>query len=962
VRVADETEGACRPRVRPTYAALVLAASGFAAVVYTYPLIFHFADAIPYGCGVSPERRVQGLVPGDQLQFLYFLSVTDDMVRGRSPWFEDPYEFSAPRPPTRRTFFFLPFSLLFSAFAPLGQAAAYNLLVLASFPAAALSTFLLARRLGAEAGGAAVAAAAVTLLPYRLANVAGGHPTGVVFFLLPLTIYLLELAWQEPSRRAAFAAGLCLVCLALNEPHFVYFSVLLFPLWLLWAIWRLEPARRTEERARVFAWLAVSALGPAAAFAVFAARRDSRWTPETLLLLFGVVFGLLAMTWRVTAEIRARAGAAAWAEEARSYLPLALLVLYMPQLGLGVPHLGIVLFSTAVVLLIALKLPFARAAVRVVGACSERWRALWPFALGFVVTAAVLLHYKSSFIDPAGRAGGRPLEEIRLFAPRPTDFFSRSNTMLTRQLYPGLAVVTLAIAALARREGRALVAVALGFAALALGPNAPLWLPLYHAGARLIPFFAIIRQPAKFFAVSAVALGLAAGIGTTVVSAGVGARWRVGFVCVALGAIFADFSSLLPFGVSRLPSVNRAYAAVMERAGGSNLLELALWPGDSAYSSIYQYWATRTRVPTVNGYSPMSPRDYVERVARPLESMNLGELTEHQHHALEEFDVRLVTIHRDTYPPQVFPYSYRYTLAAMRENPNLRAVAEDDGVYLFERVPGPYRPWANSAPWPIGVFYEAENLKLGDGERLEDPSASGGVLVRGRTDAKLPAVYGPYRAFPTGSYEARFRVRGSGRVEVTADLGRSQLGALNVESGEWSELPVVFAIDHPKTLEFRGWASPEAGRVLDLDWVLVRKLDGPDTSERTSWRFEAEDLPAFYGLDYESAEASGRAYASVVDYPPGAVVRDGPYRLFGPGRVDVAVRFRGGPWRLRVEAADGRELAEIGLPARRSWTTSDVSVELPDRTVLCTRILSAGAKADVDYVEIKERGPKSPPG
>ena len=40
-----------------------------AAIVYTYPLVIHFGEAIPYGLGVSPERRVQGLVPGDQRCF-----------------------------------------------------------------------------------------------------------------------------------------------------------------------------------------------------------------------------------------------------------------------------------------------------------------------------------------------------------------------------------------------------------------------------------------------------------------------------------------------------------------------------------------------------------------------------------------------------------------------------------------------------------------------------------------------------------------------------------------------------------------------------------------------------------------------------------------------------------------------------------------------------------------------------
>src|SRR5207249_353420 len=148
-----------------------------------------------------------------------------------------------------------------------------------------------------------------------------------------------------------------------------------------------------------------------------------------------------------------------------------------------------------------------------------------------------LLEYKRSFIDPSGHGAGRSLREIRLFAPRPRDFLERSGTVLTRQLYPGVVVVALAIAALARREGRALAVVALGFAVLALGPNAPLWLPFYPAAARFIPFFAIIRQPAKFFAVSAIALALAAGIGTAVGRETLGGRWRTPLACAALGAV-----------------------------------------------------------------------------------------------------------------------------------------------------------------------------------------------------------------------------------------------------------------------------------------------------------------------------------------------------------------------------------------------------------------------------------------
>lgn len=955
------SEGSGARVVRPRTVWLVMLVGTIAAVAYTFPLIVHFREAIPYGYGVSPERRVQGLVPGDQLQFYYALALTDDMVHGRVPWFEDPYQFSAPRASTRKSFFFLPFSLLFASAAPLGRATAYNLLMLLSFPATALSTFLLARRLGLETGGAALAAAAITVLPYRVANVAGGHPTGITFFLLPLVMYFLEAAWQQASRRAAAGAGLGFVCLAVNEPHFLYFFVFLLPLWMLSVAWRIEPGRRAPAVGEWCGWILLSALGPTSALAIHAARhRGTDWTPASLAALFAVVSVILAIAWRGTAEIRAREGEEAWRDEARSFAPLLLLLLYAAQLRLDLPYLGPALGAVTLLALLLAKRRLLRSLVVLARrpetrAALRRLGALWPAVVGLAAAVLLLLQYKASFIDPAGHAGGRSLREIRLFAPWPGDFFRRSSTVLTREVYPGAAVGALALVALATPAGRVLVAVALAFAALALGPHAPQWLPLYPAAFRLVPFFGIIRQPAKLFAVTALALALAAGFAAGWLGRRIGRLGGRAVTYLALAAILVDFASVLPLGVSRLPEENRAYDEVSRRAQGSNLLELPLWPGDSAFSSIYQYWATKTRVPIVNGYSPTGPRDYVERVARPLASMNLGELDEAQHGLLDELGVRLVTLHRDTYPPQVGLYPYRFALAAMRRDPNLHPVAEDDGVHLFARVEGPYRAWDPSTPWPMGAFFEAESLKVGDGARVEDGSASGGMVVRGGGGEDLPVVFGPYRPLPRGRYVVRFRVRGRGSIEVTADLGKAKLASSSVDRTEWAEVPLELTIDRPRTVELRAWQEPSAGPALQIDWMLVTKQDGARPDAAPS-RFEAEDLTALYGADRESPEASGHAFAVVVEYPPDAVTRDGPYRIYEPGVVHVGVRSRGGALRLRVESADGRRrYADRPVPAQPAWATFETDVDLPERTILCTRLVSAGETADVDYVEITSR-------
>ncbi len=930
--------------------ALVLLLSLLAAVVYTHPLAFHLDDSVPYAYGVSREQGVQALVPGDPLQFYYALALTDDMVRHRGPWFRDPYQFSAPAAPSRKSYFFLPFSLLFAALSPLGRATAYDLLVLGSFPATALAAFWLARRAGTTDLGALVTTAAITLLPYRVANVAGGHPTGITFFLLPFVLLGLEAAWQSRSALAAAGAATALVCLAVNEPHFVFFCAFLIPLWLASALWRLEPARTVDARP-AWPWIVVSAIGPTVAWCFQQARHHAVvWTPAMVVALFVVATALLALAWRVGAEIRARAGARAEGAQARSFLPLSILALYPVQTVLEVPHLGAVLALAAGVgvalaqraLAPALLAVARRAPYRPV---ATRFAILWPAAVGLVGAGILLLQYKTAFIDPAGHSGGRSLREITLFAPRLADFADRANTRLGHELYPGAVVCVLAAASLGSGAGRFLVAVAAVAAALTLGPNAPAWLPLYPAAFHLVPFFSIIRQSAKLFAIVALALGVAAGLGADRLRT----RFGTAAVLVALALLLVDATKVLPFGITKLPASNRAYAAIAASAGGSNLLELPLWPGDSAFSSIYLYWATRTRIPMVNGYSPTAPRAYVETVYRPLASMNLGELTEEQDRRLDELGVRFVTLHRDTYPPQVSLFPYRFALAAMRRNPNLRSVLDDEGVHLFERVSGDYRPWDETAPWAPAAFFEAESLKIGEGERTDDADASGGAYVHGNGSVVRPVVFGPYRTLPRGQYRVRFRVRGTGRVEVSTDEGRALLASAAVERAEWTELDLALSTDRPRVIELRGW-SREASS-LDLDWVQVAKRDavGPADPDR----YEAEDLTALYGGDGESADASAGGYAVVAAEVPGQVVRDGPYRELPPGEARVTLRSRGGVVGLRMESADGlRRLAEWRVPAHAGWQEFQAPLVLARPTIVCARLVSEGQPADVDYVEI----------
>lgn len=136
---------------------------------------------------------------------------------------------------------------------------------------------------------------------------------------------------------------------------------------------------------------------------------------------------------------------------------------------------------------------------------------------------------------------------------------------------------------------------------------------------------------------------------------------------------------------------------------------------------------------------------------------------------------------------------------------------------------------------PPAPLYEAEELLRQVGEVRADPEASGGLAVYSaarRTEAY--PMFGPYRRYPAGRYEARFRLRADQGVaaprelavlEVSADRGRRQLAAQAVggdalsPAGRYREIGVAFTVDRPAVLEFQ--VRHRGGAGLWIDRITV---------------------------------------------------------------------------------------------------------------------------------------------
>ena len=134
------------------WAALTVAAVSLgAALVVSRPLPAQISQGLPVGARQLTELAVLTRVSADTLQLYYQLWLVRDGLLGPTPLFTDPYQFRVNGPRWNLPQAFLPLSVPFTALSVIGGHAAYNLLVLLSFPAAGLAAYGLARRLTGDA-------------------------------------------------------------------------------------------------------------------------------------------------------------------------------------------------------------------------------------------------------------------------------------------------------------------------------------------------------------------------------------------------------------------------------------------------------------------------------------------------------------------------------------------------------------------------------------------------------------------------------------------------------------------------------------------------------------------------------------------------------------------------------------------------------------------------------------------
>jgi hypothetical protein len=555
-------------------------------------------------------------------------------------------------------------------------------------------------------------------------------------------------------------------------------------------------------------------------------------------------------------------------------------------------------------------LALGHAATRLGLGPSRRIRVVPVVAFGLLAVAAVgwVLMLRQAFVAGSIAETGRRLEEVLLFSPGLQGLADPGR-------YGGVALAALAVAGLSARGRPGDAGLRLLYGAtcglgilLSLGPAIP-HLPLYQALHRGLPLFAMIRNPEKLALLTSSALVVLTALGARAflerVEVG---RRRVAAVGGLLALVLLATPPWHGIAFARFGD-SPVYETLRQEA--SRALYLPVWPGDSAHSGLYLYAITRTRVPMLNGYSPLVPRQYVRDVFAPLEALNVGDLGAREAEALRRLRVSHVIVDRGGFPPQVSPYPSAFTVQRLGASSVLALRQAVDPLWLFRVTESPPAPNRQTAP--LGLFYEAEQQNHETGSVAEAPDASGGRLVVGRPDTAPPGflTFGPYRPLPAGAYVATFRVRGDGlRLDVASHRGQRILAERTVDAGpDWVDATLPFVVEHARPLELRVFWDGQ--RDAAVDWVLVVAADRP----AREWTYEVEGLPHRLGERPDPAASGGWAgFADPVESLRGNLV-SGPARLFPPGRYLLAVRLRAehagrGPLvRLSVTEPAGRTLA-----------------------------------------------------
>ncbi len=837
----------------------------------------HFTQAIAYTRFPLPGYEIQRMNMGDHLNLYYnFWLLKDNLTHFRNP-FSDPYQFTywGKR-------FFNPqialFSVLFAFLSPMGNGVAFNLVFLLSFMLAGGCTFLWLRKAGISFWPAVLGGTIYCLAPHRLSQMCG-HINGLFYFSFPLLLYFAEGMAGSSKRGYAIWMGGILLIMAWTEYHMFYYTILFLIPYGLFLVDRMVSAYGNtgpEGIGRGLLLLEGGGLGCLVATLAYGHRWPYGKGYFALIPIFAAGFYLLGMSLsRIFSGILTKGSAAVGREGVPVlFIPFGLLVLLPIKFFLPIPQFGHILIALTAagagytVWRVGARLRGSRLNKTKVRMLRVKFFSILPFLLA---SGGIVVLIKTFILKGTIVSRGRSLAEVRYFSPHFHNLFQRVNYAGESMVYLGIVSLTLVVLSMGfllanlRTEGRTgglvrqerfWLGIFFLFTFLSLGLSVPA-VPLYAFFYRVVPYFKYPRVPGRLIFISYAALAFCAAWAIERVR--MKGEWiKVGLVMMLTAGIAWDYFPPRPIGLCLLDRGKTVYSAVDKKGmPPATLLELPVWPGDSAWSTLYQYYVTRYRYPMVNGYSPVVPKDYVEKVFYGLYPMDVGEASARSRELLQRLQVKYVTFHAEAYPYKICPFPPSLALKRLRTLPFLRQVRTSSRMTLFKVIPTalkqvPDKRILETVVSPVGVLWEAERAHHAIGKVIMDSHASGGKALRTLKPALRGMMMGNQnRFFPSGWYEGVARIK----VPAGQSVGNAPLGVIlvtgrhrrvtlmkrfispdRVSPGVYTDIRFEFHVPSAQKIECIVYSDGGAPLCLDYVYIAFRgQGEGPAV-------FQAEDL------------------------------------------------------------------------------------------------------------------------
>lgn len=203
----------------------------------TWPLPTYVHRGIPASSYGRDEAAPRHMIAGDHLQLLYRFWLVHDMLRGRTPLFNNVYEFNDGNDNARYRpgAYYAPFSLLYAGLAALGgPAVGWNLTALVALWLTYLCTCALVLPYTRSRFLAMAAALPCIALPYRYYVMLGGSPGGLAMLWPPMALLGMDWAMRRFSVRGSLLAAVAFLFAGFTDVQVFFFMVLASPAWLFW--------------------------------------------------------------------------------------------------------------------------------------------------------------------------------------------------------------------------------------------------------------------------------------------------------------------------------------------------------------------------------------------------------------------------------------------------------------------------------------------------------------------------------------------------------------------------------------------------------------------------------------------------------------------------------------------------------------------------------------------------------